>query len=77
MTNQVYTIDEFCMANRICRATFYNILKAGKGPVIMRVGTKTLISEEASENWRRQLESETEQRPITRQEKSKISSEAA
>jgi hypothetical protein len=56
------TIDEFCMANRICRATFYNLLKAGKGPRTMKVLNKTLISVEAETDWRIECESESAQR---------------
>jgi hypothetical protein len=62
MTNQAYTIDEFCQAHRICRAHFYNLLKNGTGPRIMKVGSRTLVSVEAATDWRLKLEDETGRR---------------
>ena len=62
MINQAYTIDEFCQAHRICRAHFYNLLKAGHGPRIMKVGSRTLISVEAATDWRLKLEDETQRK---------------
>jgi hypothetical protein len=50
------TVDEFCHAHRISRGTFYNLLKTGHGPCIMKVGSRTLISAEAAVVWRRQME---------------------
>jgi len=51
-----YSIEEFCEANRISRATYYNLRKVGKAPSEMKVMTRTLISIEAAEAWRRQME---------------------
>jgi hypothetical protein len=51
------TVDEFCHAHRISRGTFYNLLKTGCGPSIMKVGARTLISGEAAAAWRRRMES--------------------
>jgi predicted DNA-binding transcriptional regulator AlpA len=53
------SVDQFCAAHSISRATFYNLRKAGKGPSEMKVGNRTLISEEAAEAWRRRMERET------------------
>jgi predicted site-specific integrase-resolvase len=53
------TVDEFCQAHRISRASFYNYLKAGLGPVIMKVGGRTLVSNEAAAAWRRRMEAQT------------------
>jgi len=50
------TIEEFCHSYRICRATFYNLLKDGRGPRVMKVGSRTLVSAEAAADWRRQME---------------------
>jgi predicted DNA-binding transcriptional regulator AlpA len=50
------TVDEFCHAHRISRGTFYNLLKAGHGPSIMKVGSRTLVSAEAASAWRRRME---------------------
>jgi hypothetical protein len=57
-----YSIDEFCFAHgKICRASYYNAKKAGKGPREMRVGARVLISEEAAAEWRRAREAEAAQ----------------
>jgi excisionase family DNA binding protein len=42
--SETYTVDEFCKALRLSRATFYNLLKRGEGPRLLRVGRKVLIS---------------------------------
>ncbi len=55
------TVDEFCQAHRISRASFYNYLKAGQGPAVMKVGGRTLVSNEAAAAWRRRMESHTAQ----------------
>lgn len=56
MEQTAYTVDEFCKAHRIGRATFYTLLKDGQGPRVMKVGTRTLISVEAAADWRVQME---------------------
>lgn len=56
MSTQALTVDEFCLAHRICRATFYNLLKRGVAPAVMRVGSRVLISQEAAADWRRNME---------------------
>ena len=58
-----YTVDEFCLDHKICRATFYNLLKRKAGPRIMKVGSRTLISHEAAAAWRQRMEAESEQTP--------------
>jgi excisionase family DNA binding protein len=54
-----FTIDEWCRRHRLSRATFYNLLKRGEAPRVMKVGVRTLISREASDEWRKQLEART------------------
>jgi len=56
MDKQAQTVDEFCLAHSISRASFYNRLRDGTGPRIMKVGGRTLISQEAAAAWRRQME---------------------
>ena len=56
MTGPVQTVDEFCQSHRISRGTFYALLKEGRGPTIMKVGARTLVSEEAATAWRRRME---------------------
>jgi hypothetical protein len=50
----VYSVDEFCEAHGICRATLYNLWRRGKGPKRMRVGERNFVSVEAAEEYRRQ-----------------------
>jgi hypothetical protein len=59
MEYDAQSVDQFCSANNISRASFYNLLKRGKGPRLMKVGGRTLISREASLDWRRRMEEET------------------
>ncbi len=49
---QVYSIEEFCVAHHMCRASFYNLKKNKKAPAIMEVGGRRLISNEAAAAWR-------------------------
>jgi predicted DNA-binding transcriptional regulator AlpA len=54
-----YGIASFCAAHNISRATFYNLLRAGEAPRLMRVGTRVLISREAAADWRHEREAAT------------------
>ena len=58
-----YTVEHFCEAHAISRATLYALLKRGDGPQIMKIGRRTLISVEAAEAWRRRMEERTAARP--------------
>jgi hypothetical protein len=51
-----YSVDEFCRRHSICRANFYNLVRAGQGPLIKKAGKRTLISKEAAAAWRNQGE---------------------
>lgn len=59
MPKHAFTVDEFCQLHGVSRGTFYNLLKDGRGPVIMKIGARTLVSEEAATAWRRRMESDT------------------
>ena len=52
MNSGAASIAEFCDAHRISRAHVYNLLKRGQGPTVMKVGKRTLISDEAATAWR-------------------------
>lgn len=58
----VYTVPEFISAHRISRAGFYKLLKLGLGPKLMKVGTRTLITAEAAQEWRFRMEALTAER---------------
>ena len=53
------SIVQFCERHDLCRASFYNLVKSGKGPRLMKVGARTLISVEAAREWRARMEAET------------------
>lgn len=58
-TSAAYTIAQFCDAHHISRTHLHNMCRAGKGPRMMKLGRRVLISSEAAADWRRQLERET------------------
>ena len=61
-----YTIPEFCVRNKICRAYYYKLRPLGLAPDEMRVGSKVLISKEAAAVWRRKMETANSERlPLT------------
>lgn len=53
------TIPQFCDGHNISRTHFYALLKANKGPRLMKVGRRNLISAEAAADWRKRMEDET------------------
>jgi predicted DNA-binding transcriptional regulator AlpA len=61
MDKDAYDIIEFCHLHSISRSGFYNSLKNGTGPRVMRVGSRVLVSKEAAEQWRREREQASEQ----------------
>jgi predicted DNA-binding transcriptional regulator AlpA len=56
---QSLTIPEWCARHQISRALFYNLMKAGKAPRIMKVGSAVRIRDEADRDWCRAREAET------------------
>jgi len=58
------TVDEFCKAHGISRATFYELIKVGKGPATFKLGRLTRVSVEAERLWREALESRRAQSAI-------------
>jgi hypothetical protein len=54
-----YTVDEFCARHRISKRRFYELVGEGRGPRLMRLGRRPLISREAAADFRRALEIET------------------
>jgi predicted DNA-binding transcriptional regulator AlpA len=59
MDRDAFDILEFCHRHAISRSAFYNSVKNGTGPRLMRLGTRVLISREAAEAWRREREQVT------------------
>jgi hypothetical protein len=52
----VYDIRGFCRAHKISVDHYYRMARAGLGPVVMRLGHRTLISFESAAEWRRERE---------------------
>ena len=54
----MYSVKEFCRTHRISRAKFYEILAAGDGPEVLKLGRRTLITGEAARAWREAMSRE-------------------
>jgi hypothetical protein len=55
-----YSIEQFCAAHGgISEAFFHKLVSEGRGPKLMKVGARTLISVEAAAAWRRACEAAT------------------
>jgi predicted DNA-binding transcriptional regulator AlpA len=50
------TIEAFCKDHGFSRAFFYKLMREGRGPRVMKVGARTLVSDEAAADWRRAME---------------------
>lgn len=61
MKKPTYTIAQFCDDHNISRAFFYKLVNEGKGPRLMKVSRRTLISDEAAADWRALMEAQTNQ----------------
>jgi hypothetical protein len=48
------SVAEFCQLHSISIGFFYELLKRGEGPRIMKVGLRTLVSIEEAARWRAQ-----------------------
>lgn len=54
--SHTFSVDQFCKAHNISRAKFYQMLKEGTAPRIMKIGKRTLISNESAQKWRAHIE---------------------
>lgn len=61
MNKPTYTVPQFLDGHNISRAHFYELVKQGKGPRLLKPGRRTLITAEAAADWRKQMEAETSQ----------------
>lgn len=50
------TIQEFIQAHPMSRSFFYQLVKTGKAPRLMRLGRRVLISTEAICEWQKRME---------------------
>jgi len=51
MSDQSYTADEFCKAERISRGLLYKMWKRGEGPSFYYVGNRPRITHAARLEW--------------------------
>lgn len=51
-----YDIPTFCHFHNISRGMFYKLLKQNLGPRLMRVGKRTIITEDSAAEWRHIME---------------------
>jgi hypothetical protein len=58
-TPLAFSVEEFCKAHSISIGFFYTLLKEGRAPEIMKLGTRTLISREAAARWRAECTAES------------------
>ena len=47
------SVDAFCERQGICRASFYNLVKRGEAPNVIRIGVAVRITEESETEWMR------------------------
>ncbi len=56
MNKATLSVPQFCSEHGISRGLFYRLLREGCGPRVIKAGRRTLISQEAAEEWRRRME---------------------
>ena len=56
--SHTYTINEFCRVEHISRSLLYQLWQQGRGPRYFFVGTHRRITEQARQDWHRQLEAQ-------------------
>lgn len=54
-----FNVMTFCESHGISRSLFYGLVSQGRGPRLMKVGKRTLISAEAAAEWRARMEKQT------------------
>jgi hypothetical protein len=56
VTDKSYTVNSFCEAEHISRATYYNMKNRGEGPRTYKVGNSDRITEQARQDWHAERE---------------------
>jgi len=56
MAKLSFSLREFCELHSISESTFHRLVREGRGPAVMRVGGKILISAESARAWREAME---------------------
>ena len=55
MDKFAYSIKEFCFQHGISRTKFYDLIRNGLAPKMMKLGKRRLISVEAAKEWREKV----------------------
>lgn len=55
MEKLAFTFKEFCALHNFSRTTLYDLFRNGKGPAVIPVGRRRLISVEAAKEWRESM----------------------
>ena len=55
---KTYTVKQFTQTYNLSRSTIYRLWRDGRGPRVLRVGRKVLITVEAAQEWARAMEAE-------------------
>ena len=58
MSDQSFTITEFCAVEKLSRSQLYKLWKQGIGPRFYKIGNRPRISAEARREWRQKREAE-------------------
>ena len=56
----IYSIADICDKCLISKSFLYKLIKQGKGPRIIKLGRRTMISAAALNDWMESLEKETQ-----------------
>lgn len=51
----LFTLDEWCVVNRVSRREFYNLQKRGEAPETVHVGKLVRITQQANRAWQAAL----------------------
>jgi hypothetical protein len=67
-----FSIPDFCRRHRLSQSFYFKLQQEGRGPRVMKIGARVLISKEAAAEWRRERE-----QPATRAKAAPQEHEAA
>ncbi len=66
MTPEAYSIQQFCDVHGFSRGLFFKMMKDGRGPKVVKLGRRTIITKESAAEWRSRLEKKEDPRKTNR-----------
>ena len=60
MQRELFSVNAFCEAHSISRATFYRLLASGEGPKVVSIRGRIMVTSEAAAEWRTCLTERTD-----------------